>query len=351
MYTHACSWPSHTKNRHIARTRGKMWLLTSWRVVVRVCNHEIRSSSRKYESTYTCMDRYNHYVLLLIFTYNHEILYMINLGSVRLDEVKSNIHRVSSKFVSLKNAIKCELETPKDGREAVSVSDTVDTIINLPTADLEPHDENILQNLSKKLRAYKNVQGVIDCLGLDWDYLNPDIYAVLINNFSLHSLDDQLEEYQRELDQFLDETPVKEFSDVIAKRKKKQKCIPEFENLVTKHKWKPPVYLRDVELFRREVASQYKLRRCAVFMAGLGIQSIIITLVVPASIKEGLYSTEPKFLIQHGIMQMVFNDISIHVSWMLLSFFYSNSQDRSQPLIKLFHSISSRTTIYQMATV
>ena len=29
----ACSWPSHAKNKHNARTRGKMSLLTSWRVV------------------------------------------------------------------------------------------------------------------------------------------------------------------------------------------------------------------------------------------------------------------------------------------------------------------------------
>ena len=234
---------------------------------------------------------------------------MINLGSVGLEEVRFNIEQISNKFLSLKNAIRYELETPKDGREAVSVSDAVDMIMNSPTADWKPHEENILKNLSEQLQAYKNIRGVLDCLGLDWDYLNPDIYAVLINDFSLHSLDDQLEEYQRELDQFLDETPVKEFSDVIAK--KKQKRIPEeFKKLVTKHKWEPPVYLRDVELFRREVASQYKLRQCAVFMAGLDIQSII-TLVVPASIE---YSTEPKFLIQHGIMQMTVNDIPIHVS-------------------------------------
>ena len=248
---------------------------------------------------------------------------MINLGSVGLEEVRFNIEQISNKFLSLKNAIRYELETPKDGRKAVSVSDAVDKIMNSPTADWEPHEEIILKNLSEQLRAYKNVQGVLDCLGLDWDYLNPDIYAVLISDFSLHSLDDQLEEYQRELDQFLDETPVKEFSDVIANKKKKQKHIPEeFENLVTKHKWEPPVYLRDVELFRREVASQYKLRRCAVFMTGLGIQSIIITLLVSFSNNEGLLSTEPKFLIQHGIMQMIFNDISIHVSCeMLLSFY------------------------------
>ena len=248
---------------------------------------------------------------------------MINLGSVGLDEVRSNIEQINKKFRSLKNAIRYELETPKDGREAVSVCDAVDKIMNSPTAVWEPHEENTLQNRSERLRGYKNVQGVLDCLGLDWDYLNPDIYAVLINDFLLHSLDDQLEEYQRELNQFLDVTPVKEFSDVITK--KEQMPIPEeFKKLVTTHRWKPPVYLRDVELFRRNVASQYKLRRCAVFITGLGYKSIIITLVVPASIEEGLYSTEPKFLIQHGIMQMTINNIPIHVSCeMLLSIGYS----------------------------
>ena len=38
VYIHACSWPSHAKNRHIARTCGKMWLLTSWRVVSSVAS-------------------------------------------------------------------------------------------------------------------------------------------------------------------------------------------------------------------------------------------------------------------------------------------------------------------------
>ena len=239
----------------------------------------------------------------------------------RLDEVKSNIQRVSSKFLSLKNAIKYELETPTQGRGAVSVSDAVDKIMNSPTAAWEPHEENILKNLSERLRAYKNVQGVLDCLGLDWDYLNPDIYAVLINDFSLHCLDHQLEDYQRELDQFLDETPVKEFSDIITKKKQKCTNIPEeFEILVTKHKWKTPVYLRDVESFRCEVASEYKLRRCVVFMTSLGIQSIIITLLVPLSIEEELLSTKPKSLIQHGITKMIFNDTAIHVSCLTLRY-------------------------------
>ena len=226
--------------------------------------------------------------------------------------MRSNIERVSSKFLALKNGIKSELETPTDRREAVSVSDAVDKIMNSPTADWEPHEEDTLQRRSEQLRTYKNVQGVLDCLGLDWDYLNPDIYAVLISDFSLHSLQEQLQEYQRELDQFLEETPVKQFSDVIGNRK--QKRIPEeFKNLVVQHNWKSPVFLKDVELFRREVASQYKLRRCAVFITGLGISSVIVTLVVPASIREELLSTKSDFLCKHGIISMSFNGFPIQV--------------------------------------
>ena len=225
----------------------------------------------------------------------------------------SNIQRVSSKFLALKNAIKSELESPTDGREAVSVSDAVDKIMNSPTADLESHEKSILKSSNEQLRACKNVQGVLDCLGLDWDYLNPDIYAVLISDFSLHSLQKQLEEYQRELDQFLEETPVKQFSAVIPK-KKHRKIPEELKNLVTHHKWKPPVYLKDVEIFRREVAAQYNLRRCAVFITGLGIHSVVVTLLLPASTREGLLSTDPKFLCKHNIMTMMFDDVPMHVS-------------------------------------
>ena len=209
-------------------------------------------------------------------------------------------------FRDLKNSIKSELET-----EGVSVSKTIDAIMNTPQ-DLEPHDEELLLKRSEQLRNYKNLQGVLDCLGLDWDYLNPDIYAVIISDFSLHSLEGQLAEYQRELDQFMDETPIKEFSQVVGSRK--QKMIPgEFTNLVTQHKWDPPVFLRQVEEFRRKVASEYKLRRCAVFIVGLGYGSVIITLVVPDSTWEELRSTKPEFLMRHGIMKMTYNGISIQV--------------------------------------
>ena len=234
---------------------------------------------------------------------------------IQPSEVRYNIERVSSKFLALKNAIKNGLETPTDGKQAISISDAVDKIMNSPTADWEPHEGEILKRCSEQLHSYNNVQGVLDCVGVHWDYLNPDMYAVLISDFSLHSLQEQLEEYQRELDEFFKETSVKQFIDVIPNKTHTIANIPEeFKSLVTKHNWKPPIYLKDVEIFRREVAAQYKLRRCAVFIARINIRCVIVTLLLPASTKEALSSVDPMFLCKHNIMAMMFDGIPIHVS-------------------------------------
>ena len=230
-----------------------------------------------------------------------------------VDKVRSNINKVNDKFVALKNALRHELESPTDGREPVCVSDAVDKIMNSPTADWESHETSILMKSSRQLRDSKDVQEILDCLGLDWDYLNPDIYEVLIEDFSLHCLKEQLKEYKKELEQFMNETPVKVFSGIVGVRRPKK--IPKgFKELVTHHKWKPPVYLRDVEIFRREVASEYKLRRCAVLVSALGVKSVIVTLLVPVTIERQLKSTTPEFLMKHSIVRMEYNEeLSIQV--------------------------------------
>ena len=161
---------------------------------------------------------------------------------------KANIERVSIKFLALKIAIKNELERPTDGRKAVSVLEAIDKIINTPTADREAHEEAILK---------EDMQSILDFLGLDWGYLNPEIYATIISEFSLHGVKEQLAEYQKELGHFMKVTPIKEFSEVVGDKELKS---PEtFVSLVTQHKWKTPVHLSDLEAFRCEVASEYNL--------------------------------------------------------------------------------------------
>ena len=226
----------------------------------------------------------------------------------QVDNVRSDMQRLNRMFVALKDAIRSELENPTDGSKPVSVSAAVDNIMNSPTADWEQHEKNILNENRDNLRDSKDIQRVLDCLGLEWDYLNPDIYENLICDFSLHSLDEQLDEYKAELWKFMDKTPIKVFSAAVG-NKKPYKMIPEgFTKQFTKHKWKSPVFLKDVEEFRRKVASNHGLRRCAVFLVELGIKSpVTIGLLMPITTESLINSTEPEFFMKHNIMRMTFN--------------------------------------------
>ena len=228
-------------------------------------------------------------------------------AGMEIEEVRLNINKVIAKFVALKKAIQTELENPTDGREAVSASDAVDKIMNSP-AVWKTHVRKILTENRGYLRDSETVEGVLDCLGLiGWDYLNPDIYGFLIRSYALRSLEQQLAEYRKDLDDFMDETPITTFSNIVGEDMEKE--IPKgFKKLVTRHKWTPPVYLRHVEMFRRRVAEKYQLQEHVVFLVQCGIKSVIITLLVPAVIESELPSaTTPEFLLEDNIMTMEYN--------------------------------------------
>ena len=224
-----------------------------------------------------------------------------------VDDVRSSMQKLNNEFLGIKNAIKSELENPRDGSEAVSVSTAVDKILNSTTAVWTPHERTMLKENRAMLRSSEDIQGVLDCLGIDWDYLNPGIYQNIINDFSLHCLKERLAKYRAELRDFMNETPIKVFSAVVGMEVEDQ-CIPKgFKNLVTHHNWKSPVYLKDVEIFRQEVASKYGLQQCAVLLVALGKGSVIINLLVPITTENLIKSTDPEFFMNHNIMKMTFN--------------------------------------------
>ena len=241
-------------------------------------------------------------------------IHIQHTAGMEIEKVRLNINKVIAKFVALKKAIQTELENPTDGREAVSASDAVDKIMNSP-AVWKAHDREILAKYRGYLRDSETVEGVLDCLGLiGWDYLNPNIYGFLIRSYALRSLEQQLAEYRKDLDAFMDETPITTFSNIVGEDMEKE--IPKgFKKLVTRHKWTPPVYLRAVETFRRRVAEKYQLQEYAVFLVQCGIKSVIITLLVPAVIESELPSaTTPEFLLEDNVMTMEYNgELSVQV--------------------------------------
>ena len=128
---------------------------------------------------------------------------------------ESNVHKtrlaikiLKKAFAELKNATRTAIETI-----GTSVRKLIDKIMDLPV-DFEEHDELYLTEHSDDLRESKSVAAVFDRLRFHWDYLHPDLYAHLIAEFELSSVSPMLEAYQKDLSEFLDRMPLKEFCDV-----------------------------------------------------------------------------------------------------------------------------------------
>ena len=153
------------------------------------------------------------------------------------------------------------------------------------------------------------MRAVFDRLCFHWDYLHPDIYGYLIEEFSLTDLSPQLETYQSELNDFRDRTLVTEFCKI-------EKKIPDDDHskqysLITQHNWSPPVYLSAVENFHREFAHKYNLKNCATVVFGITSGSVIITLLIPESVKLQL-EIMPELVMAHSITKMVHKGIAVY---------------------------------------
>ena len=181
-----------------------------------------------------------------------------------LPTVHADISQLDSKFVSLRVATRQELE-----KAEVSVSSLLDTLYDLPTAKKSQHRE-FLMKYEKHFENCRSIEGVFRKLNTYWNYLNMDILAHLITEFSLQCLYSQLRVYEEELEHFMERTTLMEYYEVEADHQKIKP--PEgFIELVSEHNWEPPIYLKEVDEFRRRFAHQYDLHTCVVILVSMGI--------------------------------------------------------------------------------
>ena len=193
-------------------------------------------------------------------------------------------------------------------KKGVDVTELIDGIIDLPA--VEEQDNDFFMKRADDIRKSESVPAVFDRLHRHWDYLHPDIYGHLIAEFSLTDVSPKLAKYQRELDLFLDITLLTEFYRVEGRRRPVHPPA-NFALLVTKHIRPPPVYLRDVEIFRREFADYCGLKRCAVMVVGIVEGSIIITMLVPESVESTIRFLDPEFIKVHSINHIMFKDFTV----------------------------------------
>ena len=219
-----------------------------------------------------------------------------------VEKVRQEIKDMKNKFAELKNATCSAVE-----KEKIHVSMLVDKIVDLPV-DFEEHDQNYLKEHSENLRNCPSVPALFVHLRFHWDYLHPDLYSHLVEEFKLSSVSPKVEVYQRNLDGFLDRTPLEEFCEVEKMRQRHINCnTPEgFAQIVTGHCWDPPIYLRDIENFRVELADYFCLKKCAVMVVAMLKGSAILAMWVPESIESKIKSVDPNFISKHAIVYMEF---------------------------------------------
>ena len=207
-------------------------------------------------------------------------------------------------FESLQSFVRKGVEKSKKGVEFL-----VKKIMSLPAPLRDESDEEYLNKRTDDIIASKSVSAVFFRIGFNWDYLNPDIYYYLIKTYNLEGINEMIKEYQKRFDRFIDCTTLEKFCTVEGK-KCPSKPPREFEEHVTKHDWKPTTPLRKVIEFREECTNQYCLRKCAVWLVGMGVGCVFITFLVPKGIKTE--TTGIEFYEKHAILRLELNGRCIY---------------------------------------
>ena len=118
-----------------------------------------------------------------------------------------------------------------------------------------------------------------------------------------------MEKYGKKLEQFIEHIPLQEFCDIEG-RKCPSKSPPGFEEHVTKLDWGPSTPLKKVIEFRQECTNQYSLRKCAVWLVGLGKGCVFITLLMPKGIE--IKTTDIEFYEKHAVLCLELNGTCLY---------------------------------------
>ena len=210
-------------------------------------------------------------------------------------------------FKALENATETDLE-----KKGVQVKNLVKVIYSLPpSASMELHQE-FLMKYAKEFKGSDTISEVFLKLDLHkyWGYLNINLLEHIITKFSLPS-QTQLEDYKIEQQEFLEQTTVEEFCEAEGDG---QHIDPPkaFVKHISTHNWKPPIYLKEVDEFRKKFARRHDLRESAVILVGMRGGSVVITMMVPESVVAMVNFTGTEFFKEHGIVHLQLNGTCVY---------------------------------------
>ena len=218
------------------------------------------------------------------------------IGSTSIVEIRERIARFEERFKEMKRQTRQGLE-----RKA-SVRVVVERLTDLRADDKPDHKVFLQGSLHIMFRAENHFE-LYGTLNSYWDYLAYHLLDHLIREFSIREAKNGMKAYKIDLKRFRRATPLKLFCQ--AQRKQRVEPPAEFREMVAEFNWPESVTLEVAEDFRREYASHYSLRECAMMLVSLSIGSFVITWIVPESIVESLKTKLPEKLFKrHNVTKL-----------------------------------------------
>ena len=179
----------------------------------------------------------------------------------------------------------------------------VECLTELKATDMPDHEVFLKENIRDLYKA----DGIFELFGMMstyWNYLSYHLLAHLIKEFSLQEVKRDLEKYEIDLQQFLDETPIKVFCK--AQEKKRRVKPPDgFEEMVTKFVWPENTTLSKVEEFRQQYVCSYNLQNCALLLNQIDTGSFSVVWFIPGSVVDRLSSeVDEKLLTRFAVSSL-----------------------------------------------
>ena len=173
----------------------------------------------------------------------------------------------------------------------------------LKIADMPDHEQFFNENRDRLFKA-NGIYELFGKMNSYWNYLSYDLLAHLIKEFSVQEVKGEMEKYKIDLQQFLDETPIKVFCK--AQEKKRRVDPPDgFTEMVTKFTWPDNTMLSKVEEFRQQYVCSYNLYKCALLFNQINIGSFTVVWFIPDPVVDRLSSeVDEKLLTRFSVSSL-----------------------------------------------
>ena len=179
----------------------------------------------------------------------------------------------------------------------------VERLTALKLADKPDHEQFFIENRDCLVKA-NGIYELFITMNSYWNYLSYDLLAYLIKGFSVQEVKEEMEKYKIDLQQFLDNTPIKVFCKAQEKRRRVEP--PDgFTELVAKFKWPDTTMLSKVEEFRQEFVCHYNLYKCALLINQIIPGSFLVVWFIPDSVVDRLSSeVDEKLLTRFAVSSL-----------------------------------------------